>query len=206
MKRILLSLALVFAATATHANPRTLEFDVRREGTSIGTHRVTIDARDGETRVEIAIDLAVRFAFVTVYRYTHRSTETWRDHRLLALDARTDDNGERTQVEARAIDGGVAVRGSGGDYLAPADTIPTSYWNHEKVVRRRLLNTQSGKLIDVAAARVSQDDSGVKWRLSGDLEAELAYSPTGEWTALTFVARGARIVYVRRDTAATLAR
>jgi hypothetical protein len=206
MKRTVLALTLIFAATGAHAAPRTLEFDVMREGASIGTHRVTIDERDGQTRVDIAIDLAVRFAFVTVYRYTHRATETWRAHRLVAVEARTDDNGERTHVEARAVEGGVAVRGSGGDYLAPADTIPTSYWNREKVARRQLLDTQSGKLVDVAATRVAADESGVKWRLSGDLEADLAYGPTGEWRALTFVARGARIVYVRRDTAAAAAR
>lgn len=206
MRKLFFALVLSFVAGGALAAPRTLEFDVLREGAPIGTHRVTLDERDGETRVEIAIDLAVRFAFLTVYRYTHRSTETWRDGKLVALDARTDDNGERTQVEARATAGGVAVRGSGGDYLAPADTIPTSYWNRDKVARRQLLDTQSGKLVDVAATRLSLDESGAKWRLSGDLEADLAYGPAGDWTALAFVTRGSRIVYVRRSNVTSAAR
>lgn len=206
MRNFFLALSFSLVAGLAQAAPRTLEFDVLREGTPIGTHRVTIDTHEGETRVEIAIDLAVRFAFMTVYRYTHRSTETWRDHRLIALDARTDDNGERTQVQARAVEDGIAVSGSGGDYRAPADTIPTSYWNRDKVARDRLLDTQSGKLIDVAATRLAIDASGVKWRLSGDLEADLAYGPTGDWDALSFVARGARIVYVRRNNTSALAR
>lgn len=206
MQRFLLVLTLLLSAAGAHAQPRTLEFDVLREGAPIGTHRVTIDQRDGETRVEIAIDLAVRFAFLTVYRYTHRSTETWRDGRLVALDARTDDNGARTQVEAHAVEGGIAVRGSGGDYLAAADTIPTSYWNRDKLARDKLLDTQSGKLIDVAATRRAFDASGAKWRLSGDLEADLAYGPAGDWTSLAFVTRGSRIVYVRRSNSSTAAR
>jgi hypothetical protein len=206
MRRLILALSFLLSVGTAQAGPLVLEFDVLREGSPIGTHRVTIDENAGETRVEIAIDLAVRFAFLTVYRYTHRSTETWRDGRLVALDAQTDDDGARTQVEARAVAGGVAVRGSGGDYLAAADTIPTSYWHRDKVARDKLLDTQSGKLIDVAATRLSQDASGAKWRISGDLEADLAYGPTGEWTALTFVARGARIVYVRRSNSSAVAR
>ncbi|MCM0020859.1 MAG: DUF6134 family protein, partial [Tagaea sp.] len=92
MKRFLLALSLVLGAvTGAQAQSRTLEFDVLREGSPIGTHRVTIDRRDDEVRVEIAIDMAVRFAFLTVYRYTHRSRETWREGRLVALDAQTDD-------------------------------------------------------------------------------------------------------------------
>lgn len=206
MRNVLLGLLLASLVSVAHAAPRTLEFDVLREGSPIGTHRVTIDERDGETRVEIAIDLAVRFAFVTVYRYTHRSTESWRDGKLIALDATTDDNGERTRVEARADNNGIAVRGSGGAYTAPADTIPTSYWNRDKLARRQLLDTQSGKLVDVEATRVALDGSGAKWRLSGDLEADLAYGPGGEWQSLVFVARGARIVYVRRSNLSAVER
>ena len=206
MKRFFLALTLLLSAAAAHAQPRTLEFDVLREGSPIGTHRVTIDDRDGETRVDIAIDLAVRFAFLTVYRYTHRSREIWRDGRLAALDAQTDDNGERTQVEARATAEGLAVTGSGGVYIAAHDTIPTSYWNRDKLARDRLLDTQSGKLIDVTAQRLTNDASGATWRLSGDLEADLAYGPTGDWTALAFMTRGSRIVYVRRSNASSVPR
>lgn len=206
MRTVFLALMLLIFAAGAHAETRTLEFDVLREGAPIGTHRVTIVEADGETRVEIAIDLAVRFAFMTVYRYTHRARETWREGHLTALDAQTDDNGDRTRVEARAGADGLAVTGSGGAYTAPADTIPTSYWNRDKVARHRLLDTQSGKLIDIAATRLTADASGATWRISGDLEADLAYGPAGDWTALSFVARGARIVYVRRVNSSTVAR
>jgi hypothetical protein len=206
MRTLFLALSILIVAAGARAETRTLEFDVLREGAPIGTHRVTIAEADGETRVEIAIDLAVRFAFLTVYRYTHRARETWRDGRLTSLDAQTDDNGERTQVQARAVAGGVAVEGSGGAYLAAADTTPTSYWNRDKVARDRLLDTQSGKLIDVATTRLTADASGATWRISGDLEADLAYGPAGDWTSLAFVARGARIVYVRRSNPSTVAR
>jgi Family of unknown function (DUF6134) len=206
MRLLLLISTMLLSAAGATAQPRVLEFDVLREGSPIGTHRVSIDTRGPETRVDIEIDMAVRFAFLTVYRYTHRSSEVWRAGRLTALDARTDDNGTRTDVRARERGEALHVAGSGGDYEAPADTVPTSYWNRDKVARTRLLDTQSGKLVDVAATRVDADSTGARYRLTGDLEADLAYGPAGEWTALSFVTRGSRIVYVRRSNASSVPR
>ncbi len=206
MSRLLALFAALVLSWPAAAAPPTLEFDVLRDGAPIGKHRVTIERDGTETRATIEIDMAVRLAFVTVYRYTHRSTELWREGRLVSLDARTDDNGTRTQVSARATDAGLAIDGSGGRYDAPAETVPTSYWNREKVMRSPLLDTQSGKLIDVSAMALAADANGTRYRLAGDLEADLVYGPGGDWTGLSFAARGARIDYVRRDMAASAAR
>ncbi|MBN9496086.1 MAG: hypothetical protein J0H39_04985 [Alphaproteobacteria bacterium] len=206
MSRLLALFAALVLSWPAAAAPPTLEFDVLRDGAPIGKHRVTIERDGTETRATIEIDMAVRLAFVTVYRYTHRSTELWREGRLVSLDARTDDNGTRTQVSARATDAGLAIDGSGGRYDAPAETVPTSYWNREKVMRSPLLDTQSGKLIDVSAMALAADANGTRYRLAGDLEADLVYGPGGDWTGLSFSARGARIDYVRRDMAASAAR
>lgn len=206
MSKLLALFAALVLSWSAAAAPRTLEFDVLRDGAPIGTHRVTVERDGDDTRATIEIDMAVRLAFVTVYRYTHRSTELWRDGRLVSLDARTDDNGTRTQVSARATDAGLAIDGSGGRYVAPAETVPTSYWNREKVMRSPLLDTQSGKLIDVSAMALAADANGTRYRLAGDLEADLVYGPGGDWTGLSFAARGARIDYVRRGMAAAAAR
>lgn len=206
MFKLLALFAILVLAWPAAAAPRTLEFDVLRDGSPIGTHRVTLEYDGTQTRATIEIDMAVRLAFVTVYRYTHRSTELWRDGRLVSLDARTDDNGTRTQVGARATEAGLAIEGSGGAYVAPAETVPTSYWNREKAMRGRLLDTQSGKLVDVTATPVAGSGDITRYRLAGDLEADLVYGPGGDWTGLSFVARGGRIDYVRRGMAASAAR
>jgi hypothetical protein len=206
MSKLLALFAVLALAWPAAAAPRTLEFDVMRDGAPIGTHRVTVEHDGAETRATIEIDMAVRLAFVTIYRYTHRSTELWRAGKLVSLDARTDDNGTRTQVGARATEAGLTIEGSGGSYIAPAATVPTSYWNPEKVMRSPLLDTQSGKLIDVSAMTLESGPGGMRYRLRGDLEADLAYGPGGDWTGLSFAARGARIDYVRRGMAASAAR
>lgn len=200
-----LALILPAGPAPARADTRVLEFEVRRGGAPIGTHRVAIREAGPRTEVEIEIDLAVRFAFLTVYRYTHRSRESWEAGRLVALDATTDDNGERTRVSARAAADGLAVDGSGGRYVAPPGVAPTSYWRREKLERTHLLDTQSGKLVAVAnaalgsrAVPVDGADAPVDfYRVSGDLEAELGYAADGSWAALAFEARGARIDYRR---------
>ena len=187
------------------AADQTLTFEVLRQGSPIGTHRVTIREEGSTRRVDVAIDMAVRFAFVTVYRYTHRSSETWDGHRLVALEATTDDNGTRTQVAAKAGAEGLAVSGSGGSYVAPADTIPSSYWNRAKLERTALLDTQSGKMAATAnnpIGKASVEADGrlldvAKYRVTGDLQAEIGYAEDGSWAALAFEARGATILYRR---------
>jgi len=205
LARLLAAFCLFIAAPAA-ADSRTLDFDVRREGESIGTHRVSIRTDGPRTDVSIEIDLEVRFAFLTLYRYTHRARETWEADRLVALEASTDDNGTRTSVAARATADGMAVEGSGGRYTAPADTYPTSYWRRDKVHRTQLLDTQSGKLVSVRNAGRGVFDMAVDgtarpveiFRIDGELAAEVGYADDGSWATLAFEARGARIAYVRR--------
>ncbi len=202
-----IALVLCLLATPAAADTRTLTFDVTRDGASIGTHRVSIGTRGARTDVAIEIDLEVRFAFLTLYRYTHRARETWIGTDLVALDATTDDNGTPTRVAARAVAGGLAVEGSGGSYIAPAGTFPTSYWKREKVRQTQLLDTQSGRLVAVrnagSAARDADVDGTVQpveiHRIDGDLAAEVGYAADGSWATLAFEARGARIGYVRRS-------
>lgn len=196
----------LFAAPAA-ADTRTLSFDVMRDGTPIGTHRVSIGTSGARTDVTIEIDLEVRFAFLTLYRYTHRARETWMGSDLVALEATTDDNGTPTSVAARAVPGGLAVDGSGGRYVAPAGTYPTSYWKREKVRQTRLLDTQSGKIVAVRNAGSDARDASVDGivqpvevhRIDGELVAEVGYAADGSWATLAFEARGARIGYVRRS-------
>lgn len=182
-----------------------ITFTVLRGGTPIGKHRVSFSRSGAALAVEIAIDLQVRLLNIPVYRYTHRSAEVWENGRLQRLESRTDDDGTRTEVRAKLVAGGLAVEGSGGSFLAPADTKPTSYWHEDMIGRMQLLETQNGILIGVTAtrtgaqrARIAGQEIDVRiYELTGDLNSRLGYSGSGEWVDLEFMARGSRISYVR---------
>jgi hypothetical protein len=208
--------ALLAAAPAALAFPRSARalptdtpilFTVLRGGAPIGRHRVAFAQSGATLAVEIEIDLEVRFATIPVYRYVHRSREEWDSRRFIGLDARTDDNGTRTEVRVRPAAGGLAVSGSGGDFLAPPETKPTSYWHEDMTRRTRLLDTQAGTLIDVRARQSGTERASIAGRevemrvyeVTGDLTSRLGYTQSGEWVDLEFKARGSTIRY-RRDT------
>lgn len=180
-----------------------LSFDIRRDGTSIGGHRVAFRRAGGLLEVDIDIDIAVSLAFIPLYAYRHRNREVWRDGQLLALESETDDDGERHTVSARAEGGVLRVTGSGGDFQAPADILPTSYWNPRTVEQTRLLDSQHGRLLAAQSRLLGEErlDGGKpaqRYRLSGDLDLDLWYAATGEWVNIAFMARGTPVSYVRR--------
>lgn len=180
-----------------------LAFDIRRDGASIGRHRVSFQRRGGQLQVDVAIDIAVSLAFIPVFSYRHRNREVWQDDRLVALDSETDDDGSHYTVTARAVPDGLSVETGEGRLMAPRDILPTSYWNPRTVKQNRLLDTQRGRLLDVQSRLLGQEvlDGGVaarRYRLSGDLDLDLWYSATGEWLKTAFEARGAAVSYARR--------
>lgn len=187
--------------------PSQLAFDVRRGDSSIGRHTVEI-RRNGETvAVDIAIDLKVSFAFVTLFEYRHRNREIWRDGRLVCLDSTTDDDGTPYRVTARATEAGLLVDGSAGRFTAPPDIVPTSYWNPETRKQTRLLDTQRGRLLNVAIAPAERAQVGTptgavparRYRVSGDLRLDLWYTEAGHWVKTAFEARGATVEYRLRE-------
>lgn len=206
-----LSLVLVALAGLTTAAPsqavsppRDISFNVFRAGEPMGSHTVSF-RHDGEKLiVEIAIDLEVRLAFIPVFRYSHRNRETWQDGRLVRLETTTDDDGTKHKVFAEATDDGLRVTDSSGEtYIAPADTIPTSYWNRETVRRSELLNTQSGKMMPVrieeGAADKSADGEAAHYRLiklEDGTPVDVWYGgQNGDWIRLAFEARRSKIDY-----------
>ncbi|MGE0723280.1 MAG: DUF6134 family protein [Alphaproteobacteria bacterium] len=177
-----------------------------RDGRPIGTHRIDL-VRDGdEVRVTVAIDLVVRIALVPVYRYTHRNREVWRAGRLQSIDAATDDDGRSQFVRGRAVGDGFQVEASAGSLTVPADVIPTSYWRRETVARDRLLDTQSGRLLQVAAAREPAGDGTVRYRLTGDLRVNLWYDAADRLLRIGFELGGARFDYAPLDRAGAIRR
>lgn len=192
------------ASNIDAATPESLSFEVLRDGSQIGRHRISFQEVGDELHVDIAIDLEVNLAFITLFRYEHRNKEVWRDGRLISLESRTNDDGKEYSVSARATDEGLLVEGSSGSFLAPGDILPTSYWNKATVDQDVLLDTQRGGLLEVSAKAKGQDDiwadekrlQAKRFDLDGDLDADLWYAPDGEWMKIAFTVRGAAIDYV----------
>lgn len=181
-----------------------LAFRVERGETPIGTHQISFSQVGDALQVDIEIQLAVTFGPITLFRYEHRNREVWRDGRLVALDTETNDDGQTYTVSARASDAGLEVTSSAnGTFVVPANIIPTSYWNPATVTQTQLLDTQRGRIIEVAvtpraAREVTVDGAAVaarEYEMTGDLKLRLLYSLQNEWLNVAFMARGTEVGY-----------
>ena len=200
--------SIALPLTAAIPPAQQIAFAILRDRDPIGRHSVTFERRGAELLVNIAIDIEIRFAFLTVFRYQHENREVWRGGQLVSLDSWTDDDGTDYRVRARATPAGLRVEGSGGTFLAPKNVIPTSYWNPATVDQTRLLDTQRGQLLEVAIQPFGEETVAVggtpvpvrKYAVTGDLNLDVWYTPKGEWTKIAFEARGSTIDYAPAET------
>lgn len=212
---LLLAASLVLsggaAVAATVPPSGEIPFTVfRNDDSEMGWHRLRF-TRDGDRLiVEKEINFKVKLAFITAFRYEHRNREVWQDGRLLSLDAMTNDDGREYWVKGRAVEGGFAVEGSGGSYVAPPDVVPTSYWNAATLKATRLLDTQRGLMMDV---RIEPVGEGPVPAAGGTVEArhyriniltnkpgntdtiDIWYDDADTWVKLAFRAKDQQVTY-----------
>ncbi|QJE72237.1 hypothetical protein HHL28_03190 [Aerophototrophica crusticola] len=200
------------AGAATIPGTGQIPFSVFRNGDdAMGYHRLRFSREGDRFIVDKEIGFEVKVAFITAYRYKHTNREVWQDGRLVSLDTRTNDDGDKHWVKGQAKDGAFAVESSRGSLFAPPDIIPTSYWNIATLKAPRLLDTQRGLLMDVAI-----DDKGEQVIRAGgqDIPArhhtirlltnppgatnaiEIWYDRNDAWVKLAFKAKGQDIGYV----------
>ena len=145
--------ALVLPTAA--ANRR---FSVLYKGFRIGTHTVSYSSATAETRVNTDINLQVKVAFVTAYAFSHRSEETWRAGRLMALNSETVEHGEPLHVEGAATPQGFRVVSKGGPFIAPAATLTSnSLWTPAMLQQTTVIDAQRGGVIGVSARRIADE-------------------------------------------------
>jgi len=214
MPQLYISLSLLLGALFAFSAPagaqipsgKVLEFEAFRNGSSIGAHRLSFWTEGAAVKVDVSIRLKVDLAFITLYRYEHDSQESWNDGRLVGLATRTNDDGKKTEVRAKADGDELKIEGSGGRFSLPLGTFPTSYWNRAITGETLVLDTQDGVRTKVRSAAPVRETYMVlgkavpadRYSLSDELPIDLWYTPKGEWVGLRFNSKGSEITYARR--------
>ena len=193
----LLLLAFPLVPRPAAALPTEYRFRVVREGSRIGTHRVAFTQAGDELTARTDADIAVKLAGITVFRLTHRFSETWAGDRLRSAVSRYDRNGRVVEMEARAEGNALLVRGPEGAQRLPADAAPLTWWNPGRF-NRPLFENDTGKPLRVQWARAPLPGGGARWTATGDTESEGTYAADGTWLGWRTVAEdGSTVVYER---------
>lgn len=197
-------LALIVCASmpiAVFGADREWRFKVFLDNKEIGVHSFELEGRGTERRIEIAADFEYKLLFLTLFEYSHRNTEVWSGDCLQAIDATTVSNGESLEFTAKRASNDFRPIAADTDAQLPACVMSFAYWNPSFLDQDRLLDPQTGQLLDVAVSEPQPDQLLVNgapvnarhYRLEGDgLGISLWYSEDNEWLGLEADAVGGR--------------
>jgi hypothetical protein len=154
------------AWAAAETRPVDAAFAVWRKGERIGTHKVRFASDAGAMTVRSEIDLAVKMAFITVFRYRQVAEDRWQGGTLVSANYKTDDNGTESVVMARADGNKLVVDGPTGTVKPAIGTMSDlCFWNKAIVRQSGLIDSQTGELAKLdqeASLGVDRIDVGGK--------------------------------------------
>lgn len=180
-------------------------FNVLRKGKEFGTHKVIFDVESNDSfTARSDVQLKAGLGPITVFKYELDATETWKNGTLVALEGRTNDDGDDEFVEAGVDGKNLAIEGSAYSGNAPIGIIPSSHWNIQQAFSRQILSTETGELLDTNVEKIGRDTltiggeevEATHYRLQSDLTVDLWYDDQSRWVKLGFEARGQQIDYV----------
>lgn len=180
-------------------------FSVLNRGTRIGAHTILYSSATGEVQVSTDISLLAKVGFLTVFRFTHRSTEVWRAGRLVSLRSQTVEHGETLHIDGAATPQGFRVVSKSGPFIAPAETLTSnSLWTPVVLEQTSLLDAQHGGVIGVSARRLADEQLVVAGRriratrhsfISPYFAGSIWYDSAGLWVHGEFERDGSKIQY-----------
>lgn len=201
---------LMITAAASAAVPAAIDemnFEVLLDDKRIGSHTFRIDRGGAEERVETEAAFDVKVLFVPVYSYRHSNTEVWRSGCLRKIRSQTDSNGDLYQVQGQELDRVFRVETRSETQAYAADCVMSfAYWNQQMLSQNRLLNAQTGELVDVdirplGAQRLSLAGREVEvdgYRIvspAGRVDIKVYYRRSdGRWLSLESVLENGRVM------------
>ena len=200
---VLLILNVFNIAYATNSIDKRWEFKVYLDGEEIGFHNFSLVQKENHQEVYSSARFDVKFLFFNAYSYEHDNVEHWRGHCLKSINAVTNDNGDIYNVSGKT--------GKDEFIVSTLDEKKTyqpciktfAYWDPDFLEDNRLLNSQTGEMIEVESRFISnetmthrgKETDARRYRLLGEnLQIDLWYSSDDQWLALESLTEGGRIV------------
>jgi len=198
-----LALSRIGRAAAT---PADLTFRILRKDSEIGTHHVAFSPTAEGFDVDVTIGLAVKMAFVTVYRYEQYGRDTWSAGRLVGADYRTNDNGKESTLLARAENGRLMVDDQSGKLELPHGTMTDlGFWNAAIIKAPMIVDSQTGEAGKMQAGtgtaeRIQvhgQEMSATRYTAAATKgrTGSVWYDGDGHWVKAQIITRGETLDY-----------
>lgn len=203
MIRTLLMLAVLAPAAAPASTGQEWQFRVLLDEREVGSHRFRVSDSGGERRVESDARFTVKFLFIDAYTYVHQARERWQGDCLTAFESRTDDNGKQLAVRGTRTAGRFEVAAAKVQADLPACVMSFAYWNPAMLRQARLLNAQTGELVDVRVEPLGEETIAVRgaplatrrYALHApDFRIDVWYGAGNQWVQLESRTEGGRLL------------
>jgi len=193
---------LSFAATL----PEERTFRVFHDGSEIGTHHVAFSPEATGFATDVNIEIAVKIAFITAYRYVQQGRDHWVDGQLVSADYRTDDNGKVTTLVARSEEGRFMVEGASGRLELPQGSMTDlGFWNEAILRAPMIVDSQTGEAGKMQAGGGSPEEITVHGAQIRSMRYPIVatkgrsgsvwYSEDGHWVRAQIITRGETLDY-----------
>ncbi|MGC1951501.1 MAG: DUF6134 family protein [Gammaproteobacteria bacterium] len=177
---------------------RRLEYEIQWMGERVGELVIVFDRVDERLTVHNEIDVDARIFSHSLFRFTHVSEEQWHQGALIGFRGVTVDNGERRTVRVSPQAATLYVDGKGGPYEVPRDTPLLSAWCQASLSSSTVIEPTKGRIKSVSAHMLNSPStqsgrrrpSSSRFRLGGDLRAEIWYDMRGIVTFARFPVKG----------------
>jgi len=216
----LLVLILLTTTMATAAAPRVASqlaqiypentrYIIRRNNKVVGVHTLKFSQEGDTLQVDVATRIKITVLKVPVFKFSYTSSERWREERLVQVDARTNRNGDVSEVQLIAdAMGDVKLTTEQGTKTVGTLPFSSNHWNANVLNSTRLFNTITGNVSTVAIESLGTEEVRNKkgsvlakhYRYTGDIEADVWYDDAQRWVQLSFKGDdGSNIVYTASD-------
>jgi len=198
----LLSLAPSAASPAAHAPADVWDFTVYLDDKPVGYHRFTLTGQPEERQVHSEARFDVKLLMFTAYSYVHEARESWQDGCLKGLAAKTDDNGDKIEVQGKGESGHFRLATNQKPTELPECVWTFAYWHPGMIEQKHLLNPQTGEYLPVRVELKGEERikaGGVERKAkhylldAGKFQIDLWYgSDDQRWLALDSTLEGGR--------------
>ncbi len=196
--------AAAHAATLSPQNAQTgtYAYQVLRNGEIVGEQRTDFERRGDELRVVTDVRINITLLGLSVYDFTQRIEESWKDGMLMSLSSLAVDDGDTRNVRL-ARDGDRLVGSYDGKRRElPGDLIPTTLWNSAVVERASVLETTKGRERSFAVTQKGVEQvklpfgtvSARHFVFTGKFKREAWYDESGVLVASQMVAKDGSII------------
>ncbi len=130
---------------------KNLVFKIIRDDSDVGRYHVNFTSDGADLKVQSEVDIAIKVAFITAFRYKQTVDARWEGDHLVQSSITTDDDGKIGNVAIQKDNGKLAIEGPSGPLEAPLGTMTdASLWNMAIINEKHVIDGERGDLMGLS--------------------------------------------------------